>query len=313
MRLNICTFIVLKTWRIKEMKKMLTMVLVMLIVVMSLCVFTSCKNTDEEESSKKSFSSQDVSEKEESEKDVSKRKSKKRKTESKTVSKERAEKGNREENPVLKVATNAEFPPFEYMENGEIVGAEIEMAQLIAEKIGAELEFVNMEFDSVVSDVVSGKCDIAISAITITDYRKEIAEVSVPYYVVSQAIIVMENSEIKVAADLKGKTISCQEGTAGEQFILDNKYDIQSYKTGADAIAALTAGKVDAVVIDEAVARALSAENRGTKVLDEMIMTEEYGVVVGKGNNKLLRQINKAITELKQEGRLDEIFKKYGL
>ncbi|MBE7049672.1 MAG: basic amino acid ABC transporter substrate-binding protein [Ruminococcaceae bacterium] len=220
---------------------------------------------------------------------------------------------SKKDDNVLTMATNAEFPPFEYLENGEMVGAEIDMAYAIAEKLGMELEISNIDFDAALAGPATGKYDVAISGITANDERRKNMNFSDPYYVASQAIIVMENSEIKVAADLKGKTISCQEGTTGEQFILDNKYDIQSYKTGADAIAALTAGKVDAVVIDDAVARALSAENQGTKVLEEPLTKEEYAIALKLGNDELTEKINKALAELKAEGKLVEIFSKYNL
>jgi len=134
------------------------------------------------------------------------------------------------------------------------------------------------------------------------------------YYMASQAIIVTADSEIAAAADLEGKTVSCQEGTTGEQFLLDGGYAIQSYKTGAEAISALTAGKVDAVVIDDAVARALSEKQEGaTVVLEEALTEEAYAIAIKLGNDELTEQINGALAELKAEGKLAEIFNKYEL
>lgn len=214
----------------------------------------------------------------------------------------------------LTMATNAEFPPFEYLENGEVVGADIEIAQAIAEKLGMELEIANIDFDAALTGAATGKYDMAVAGITANDDRRKNMNFSDDYYTASQAIIVLADSDIAKADDLKGKKISCQEGTTGEQFLLDGKYEIQSYKTGSEAISALTSNKCDAVVIDDAVARALSSKQNGaTKVLDEALTQEAYAIALKKGNDELTEKINKALAELKEEGKLAEIFKKYDL
>ena len=214
----------------------------------------------------------------------------------------------------LTMATNAEFPPFEYIENGVITGADIDIANAIAEKLGKELEVTNIDFDAALSGAATGKYDMAVAGITANDERRENMNFSVDYYTASQAIIVKADSAILTSKDLEGKTISCQEGTTGEQFLLDNNYAIQSFKTGAEAITALTSDKVDAVVIDDAVARALSKEQNGaTKVLDEALTQEAYAIALKKGNDELTKEIDGALEALKAEGKLAEIFQKYEL
>lgn len=214
----------------------------------------------------------------------------------------------------LTMATNAEFPPFEYLEGEEMVGADIDLANAIADKLGRELEITNIDFDAALTGASTGKYDMAIAGITANDDRKKNMNFSQDYYTASQAIIVTSDSEIKTAADLKGKKISCQEGTTGEQYLLDNKYDIQSYKTGAEAVTALVAGKVDAVVIDNAVATALSAKKDGaTVVLDEALTKEAYAIAIKKGNDELTEEINNVLDELKADGTLKKIFEKYDL
>ncbi len=214
----------------------------------------------------------------------------------------------------LTMATNAEFPPFEYLEGEEIVGADVDIAKAIAEKLGMELEITNIDFDAALTGAATGKYDMAVAGITANEERKKNMNFTDDYYKASQAIIVMADSEIKVAADLTGKKISCQEGTTGEQYLLDNSYDIQSFKTGAEAIAALTAGKVDAVVIDNAVAKALSAKQEGkTVVLDEALTQENYAIALKLGNTELTEKINAALKELKDSGELAKIFEKYEL
>lgn len=218
------------------------------------------------------------------------------------------------EKQVLTMATNAEFPPFEYLEGDQIVGADIEIAQAIADKMGRTLEITNIDFDAALTGAATGKYDMAVAGITANDERRQNMNFSIDYYTASQAIIVMADSEIATAADLEGKTISCQEGTTGEQYLLDGGYAIQSFKTGAEAITALTSGKVDAVVIDDAVARALSEKQNGaTKVLDEALTKEAYAIAIQKGNDELTAEIDAALTELKEDGTLASIFEKYGL
>ncbi len=214
----------------------------------------------------------------------------------------------------LTMATNAEFPPFEYLEGEEIVGADVDIATAIAEKLGCTLEITNIDFDAALTGAATGKYDMAVAGITANDERRQNMNFSENYYTASQAIIVMADSEIAAAADLEGKNISCQEGTTGEQYLLDNGYTIQSFKTGAEAISALTAGKVDAVVIDDAVARALSEKQEGkTVVLDEALTQEAYAIALQKGNDELTEKINGALAELKESGKLAEIFAKYEL
>lgn len=215
---------------------------------------------------------------------------------------------------VITMATNAEFPPFEYLEGEEIVGADVEIAQEIAKYLGCELEISNIDFDAALTGAATGKYDMAVAGITANDERRKNMNFSDDYYTASQAIIVMADSDIKTAADLEGKTVSCQEGTTGEQFLLDGSYNVQSFKTGAEAISALTAAKVDAVVIDNAVAVALSAKQEGkTIVLDEALTQEAYAIAIKLGNDEFTAKVNEALKSLKDSGKLAEIFTKYEL
>ena len=219
-----------------------------------------------------------------------------------------------EDKKVITMATNAEFPPFEYLEGEEIVGADVEIAKGIAEYLGCELEISNIDFDAALTGAATGKYDMAVAGITANDERRKNMNFSENYYTASQAIIVMADSDIKAAADLEGKTVSCQEGTTGEQFLLDGGYNVQSFKTGAEAISALTASKVDAVVIDNAVAVALSEKQEGkTVVLDEALTQEAYAIAIKLGNDEFTAKVNEALKSLKDSGKLAEIFTKYEL
>ena len=215
---------------------------------------------------------------------------------------------------VITMATNAEFKPFEYLEGEEIVGADIDMAKAIAKYLDCEIEITNIDFDAALTGAATGKYDMAVAGITANDERRQSMNFSDNYFTASQSIVVTADSEIKGAADLEGKTISCQEGTTGEQYLLDNNYSIQSFKTASEGITALTTGKVDALVIDNAVAKALSAEQNGaTVVIDEALTQEAYAIALQLGNDEMTAKINEALAALKADGTLAKIFEKYDL
>ncbi len=216
--------------------------------------------------------------------------------------------------PTLTMATNAEFKPFEYLEGEEIVGSDIDMAKAIAEYLGYNLEITNIDFDAALTGAATGKYDMAVAGITATDERRKSMNFSNNYFKASQSIIVTADSEIKGKDDLEGKMIACQEGTTGEQYLLDNGYEIQSFKTASEAVASLKAGKADAVIVDNAVAKALSAEQEGaTVVLDEALTEEAYAIALQLGNDELTEKINGALEALEADGTLAKIFEKYDL
>ena len=213
------------------------------------------------------------------------------------------------------VATNAAFEPFEYKEDdGSYAGFDMEMAQYIADKLGQELVVEDMEFNSVITAVASGKADVGIACITITDERKKSVSFSDPYYSTSQSIIVAADSDIATVADLKGKKIGVQLGTTGDLFAGDyiEDADIAQYNTGTEAGMDLANGKIDAIVIDGDPAKKI-ASSLGLKVLPEPLTDEQIGMCVNKGDSALLDQINKAVEDMKADGTYDKLLQKYGL
>lgn len=213
----------------------------------------------------------------------------------------------------LIMATNAEFPPYEYRENQEFVGIDVEIAQEIAKSIGRELQIEDMAFDSIIPALVSGKADIGVAGITVTEDKLLNVDFTDTYVQASQAIIIKtDNTEITGPDSLEGKTIGVQLGTTGDQFASDVKDSkVERYNKGFEAVQALAQGKIDAVIIDDQVAKALAAESEAVKVLDEPFTTEEYAIAVKKGNTELVDQINTALKELKDSGKLQEIVDKY--
>ena len=215
---------------------------------------------------------------------------------------------------VLTMATNAEFPPYEYHDGGEIVGIDVEIAEAIAEKLGMTLEIEDIAFDSIIPEVDSGKADIGVAGMTVSEDRLKNVDFSDPYTTASQVIIVKEDSDIAGPDDLAGKYIGVQLGTTGDIYASDYEADgstIERYNKGFEAVQAMMQGKIDAVVIDLEPAKVFVSENEGIKILDEALTVEEYAIAVKKGNTELVEKINGALAELKDSGELQAIIDKY--
>ena len=227
-------------------------------------------------------------------------------------SKEAAAPAATEEKEVLVMATNAEFPPYEYYEGQEIVGIDAEIAAVIAEKLGCELKIEDMAFDSIIAAVTSGKADFGLAAMTVTEDRLESVNFSDTYATATQVVIVTEDSAITGVADLDGKKIGVQLGTTGDIYAEDiADATIERYNKGFEAVQALTQGKIDAVIIDNEPAKVFVAENEGTKILEEDFAVEEYAAAIAKENTELLEKVNAALAELKEDGTLQAIVDKY--
>jgi len=215
---------------------------------------------------------------------------------------------------VLTMGTNAEFPPYEYYENDQIVGIDAEFAAAIAEKLGMELKIEDMAFDSIIPAVQSGKIDFGAAGMTVTEDRLANVDFTDSYYTGRQVIIVAEdNTEILGPDELAGKKIGVQQGTTGDIYASDEFGDenIERYSKGMEAVQALSQGKVDAVIIDDQPAQTFVSENEGLKLLDTEYAEEEYAMCFKKGNEELLEKVNAAIKELKDEGTFDTIVDKY--
>ena len=212
----------------------------------------------------------------------------------------------------LVIATSPDFPPFENLENGEVVGIEIDIMNLICEEMGVELDIQQMDFESVVPGIQAGKFDAGVSGITVTEDRKKNVDFSDPYFLASQAIVVTPDSPITCKADLTGKKISVQTGTTAEEYCMDEGYEVLAYTANNDAASALTSGKVDAWVVDNEVAVALAAE-QGLVVLSEAMTSEPYAFAFPKGSDTLVAEFNKILGELIADGTIQSIFDSYGV
>ena len=217
---------------------------------------------------------------------------------------------------VLTVGTNAEFPPFEYVDdNGEPDGFDIALIKAIGEKLGVTVEVENMEFASLISSIGS-KIDVAIAGMTVTDERKESVDFSDSYYEAVQYVILPEGSEIATADDLKNKAIGVQLGTTGDFIASDIEgATVSQYNKAVDAVNDLINGRVECVIIDKNPALVFEGKFEGQITAVDGAQfdfePEQYAIAMPKGDAALVEQVNKALEEIKADGTFDELVKTY--
>lgn len=214
---------------------------------------------------------------------------------------------------VLTMGTNATFPPYEFYDGDTVVGIDAEICQAIAEKLGLTLEIVDMDFNSLVTAVQSGKIDISAAGMTVTEDRLVNVDFTDSYSTGVQVVIVPEDSDIASVDDLAGKLIGVQDATTGHIYCSDDfgEENVVAYNSGAVAVQALKDGKVDCVVIDQEPAKNFVQVNEGLKILETEYVTEDYAIAVAKDNTALKDAINTAMAELKTNGTIQSILDKY--
>jgi len=218
------------------------------------------------------------------------------------------------EDTELVVGTNAEFAPFEFIgDDGNPTGIDMDLMQAIAEKIGMTIRIENMSFDALIPSLVSGKIDVAISAMSNTEERRKSVLFTDPYFQASQKIIAKADSAVKAEADLAGKKIGVQLGTTGDLYVTDTFADatVERYDKGIDAVQDLVNGKLDAVVIDEAPADVFASQAQGLVVLPDRLSDEVYSIALPLGQDDLCAKMNEALAALKADGTLDKIVASY--
>ncbi len=227
-------------------------------------------------------------------------------------SKKDAQTSGTADSDTLVMATNAEFPPYEYLDGSDFKGIDIEIAQAIADDLGKELVIEDMAFDSIITAVQSGKADIGLAGITSTPERLENVDFSDTYTTATQVIIVKKGSDITTVDGLEGKIIGVQLGTTGDIYADDVKdATVERYNKGFEAVQALSQGKIDAVIIDTEPAKVFVSQSDDIEILDEEFTVEEYAIAIKKGNEELQKQINESLDKLKESGELQTIIDKY--
>ncbi|HEU4706900.1 MAG TPA: basic amino acid ABC transporter substrate-binding protein [Solirubrobacterales bacterium] len=213
----------------------------------------------------------------------------------------------------LSVGSDIPYPPFEQGKPGSYTGFDVELMEAIAEKIGRKAEFHDTSFETIFRDVAQGKFEAVISAATITEEREKAVDFSNPYYLSEQALLVEEGSPFKELKELEGKTVGAQQGTTGQELAKEEigGAEIRAYPEGPDAINALKAGTVEAVVIDAPVAEDAVEKSGGLEIAEKIPTEEDYGIAVAQGDTELLEEINKGLKEVEEDGTYKKIYEKW--
>ena len=224
--------------------------------------------------------------------------------------------GKEEENDVLYVGTNAEYPPFEYLdENGNVVGFDIDLMNEISTIIGKKIEIKDMTFDGLIPALESKTIDILIAGITATESRKKVINFSKPYFESQQAIIVKEDNNSITNFDSLNNTytVGVVLGYVGDVALTESKKvdKIERFNRTADTVVALQSGKIDASIMDYPIAVGYIKNNEGLKAIKTDLSIQELCIGFRKEDTKLLEEVNKALDTLKENGKYDELVKKY--
>ena len=220
-----------------------------------------------------------------------------------------------QEPAVLHMATEGTFPPYEYYDNGQLVGIDIEVAGAIAEKLGMTLETTDIAFDSIIPGVQAGKYDIGMAGVTVSEERLQQVNFSDSYATGVQVVIVKEGGKVQSLDDMADAIIGTQSGTTGFIYASSDFGDdhVKSFTKTTDAVEALKNGQVDCVLLDNAPAEALVEANpdAGLSILETAYTVEDYAIAINKENTDLQAKINAALAELVADGTLQSIIDKY--
>ena len=214
----------------------------------------------------------------------------------------------------LRVATDATFPPMEFVENGKRTGFDVEMVEAVGKVLGRPIEWVDIDFKGLVPGLVSKRFDMAVSAIYITDERKKVVDFTQPYYAGGLVVMVKDgNTAIKTPADINGKKVSVQVGTKSVAYTKEKFPQVQlmEVEKNQEMFNLVDIGRADAAVTGKPAAYQYVRTRGGLKVLPEQITTEEYGMAIRKDTPDLTKAVNGALQKLKADGTYDQIVKKW--
>jgi len=214
---------------------------------------------------------------------------------------------NNEVNEVIIIGTSADFPPFEYFDDGNIVGFDIELTKGILEDLGYTVGIKDIPFDSLITSIQTGKIDVIAAAMMITADREEQVDFTEPYYEADQSILVRKSSSIILNewGDLQNYRVGAQTGTTGAFWVEDlvdsgtiAEQNFSRYDTYTLAVLDLINENIDAVVLDKPVAEAFM-KNKDVKIIETIITGESYGLAVKSGDTKLLNELNESLDSIR--------------
>lgn len=215
---------------------------------------------------------------------------------------------------ILRVGTDATFPPMEFVENGKRTGFDIELMEAIAKNMGKQIEWIDIDFKGLIPGLISKRFDMAVSAIYITDERKKVVDFTDPYYAGGLVAMVKDNNAaIKKLTDLDGKKVSVQVGTKSVSYLAEKFPKVQRVEVekNQEMFSLVDIGRADAAVTGKPAAYQYVRTRGGLRVLDEQLTTEEYGMALRKDTPELTKAVNASIAKLKADGTYAAIVKKW--
>lgn len=218
------------------------------------------------------------------------------------------------ESDVLYVGTNAEYPPFEYLdEDGNVAGFDIDLMNEISKIIGKKIEIKDMTFDGLIPALEAKTIDIIIAGMTVNESKKKIMNFSTPYYEVRQNIIVLDNNiDITNLSSLNNKRVAVVLGYRADNILSTNEsVTLERYNRTADTILALQSGKADAAVMDSPVAIGYVKNNDGLKIVETYSDIQELAIGFRKKDVELMEDVNNAMKILQTNGVYDSLLEKY--
>lgn len=219
----------------------------------------------------------------------------------------------RAEGNVLRVGTDATFPPMEFTDNGKRTGFDVDLVEAIGKKLGKTVEWVDIDFKGLIPGLVSHRFDMAVSAIYITDERKKVVDFTEPYYAGGLVGMVKDGSSIRKLADLDGKKVTVQVGTKSVAYLQEHYPKVQRVEVekNQEMFNLVDIGRADAAVTGKPAAYQYVRTRPGLHVLPEQLTTEEYGMALRKDEAQLTKAVNNAIAQLKADGTYAAIVNKW--
>ena len=213
----------------------------------------------------------------------------------------------------LRVVTAATFPPREFVKDGKRTGFDIELVEALAEKMGKQVQWIDIDFKGLIPAVLANRADMAVSAIYITDERKKVVDFADSYYAGGLVVLTKKDGPVKTLKDLDGRNVSVQVGTKSVSYLKDNYPQVKRVEVekNQEMFNLVQVGRADAAVTGKPAAKLFAQSNPGLVVLDEQITTEDYGFAVSKQQPELTRALNEALKQVKQDGTYEKIVAKW--
>ncbi|MCD0502380.1 transporter substrate-binding domain-containing protein [Bordetella petrii] len=213
----------------------------------------------------------------------------------------------------LRVVTDATFPPMEFVKDGQRTGFDIELIEALGKAMGKKIEWIDIDFKGLIPALQAGRADMAVSAIYITDARKQVVDFTDPYYAGGLVVLTRKDGPIKHLKDLDGRKVSVQVGTKSVNYLKEHYPKVQRVEVekNQEMFNLVQVGRAEAAVTGKPAAKLFAQSSPGLTVLDEQITTEQYGIAVSKRTPELTAALNAALKQLKADGTYDKVVGKW--